>query len=164
MDDILALSTVAATAVAIIALVLSWRLGKQQRVLQAKQVAQQEQQLKQDLFDKRFAVYYTVDEFLRKLMVAHGNFDNGDYAVFIAALDRAEFLFDVEANDYLHEIRGKVKAAKAIAQEAVHVSALGQSYYQVTEEILKILSDLDDPDKRKVLFAPYLQLQRLDRA
>jgi hypothetical protein len=50
-----------------------------------------------------------------------------------------------------------------VTPASIHASALRQSYYQVTEEILKILSDLDDPDKRKVLFAPYPQLQRLDR-
>jgi hypothetical protein len=69
-------------------------------------------------------------------------------------------LFEADVNDYLREVRGKVKGAKVAAQKVLHVSATGQPYSEVTDEILKILSDLDAPDKRKVLFAPYLPLQR----
>ena len=66
----------------------------------------QERQLKQNLFDKRYAVFLAVEEFLIHLLQRDGSvkLTGDEYRRFRYAMEQAEFLFDADVNSYMTEV------------------------------------------------------------
>jgi hypothetical protein len=88
------------------------------------QVALQLEQVKQDLFDKRYKVYEAVDAFLTSVISADGALAGDAIQVFRIRTAHAEFLFGTDITDFIGEIFEKsMQAALLKAQIDRHVAA-----------------------------------------
>jgi hypothetical protein len=94
-------------------------------VIGALQVRLQRQQVRQDLFDKRYMVYAAVDAFLTSLISADGALEEGAIESFRVKTAHAEFLFGTDIVDFIGEIfQHSMQAAPLKAQMDRHVAAI----------------------------------------
>ena len=139
--------------------VSSWVAFKQRRI--------QEWQLKQNLFDKRYAVFLAVEEFLMHVYGVDGSVKpTGDeYRRFRYAMDQAEFLFNADVNSYMKEVNQVAGNLHVKCFERDHLALMNQQNTELSVEILKMLGEISGPllEKRKMAFGPYLQLSRISR-
>lgn len=147
-------STLAAIVALGIAVWVVWVAITQRRI--------QEKQMQQDLFDKYFAIYTKVAEFVLCVLRADGKFEMRDFRRFLFAVEEAEFLFGQEVNTYMQEIREKAKHLYPKAMERHHKSGMLEDASAISNEVARILEDLSGPtlEKRREVFKPYLQLYR----
>jgi hypothetical protein len=122
----------------------------------------QEKQLKQDLFDKRYAVYLAVGEFLMHVVRVDGSIKlpSDEYRTFAYTMEQAEFLFGSDVNTYLRDMKTKALALYPKCFERDHLARMNQQNADLSLEISKVIGDLSGPDfdKRKQIFGPYLKL------
>jgi hypothetical protein len=139
--------------------VSSWVAFKQRRI--------QEWQLKQNLFDKRYAVFLAVEEFLMHVYGVDGSVKpTGDeYRRFRYAMEQAEFLFDTDVNSYMTEVNQTVSGMHEKCFKRDKLAEIHQPDTELSIEILKVLGEISGPllEKRKMVFGPYLQLSRISR-
>jgi hypothetical protein len=127
----------------------------------------QERQLKQDLFDKRYAVFLAVEEFLVHVDQMNGSVKpTGDeYRRFRYAMERAEFLFDTDVNSYMTEVNQAVCGMHEKCFKRDKLAEIHQPDTELSKDILKVLGEISGPlrEKRKKVFSPYLQLNRISK-
>jgi type II secretory pathway pseudopilin PulG len=117
LDYVMALGPVVAAVAALIAVIVTRTIARNQNTLQETlankqfdlqkaQQEQQERQLKKDLFDRRFAVFKDTGEFISPILSTPTSFTpQGDgYRRFGETLQLAEMLFDPEVREYLEDI------------------------------------------------------------
>ncbi len=129
-------------ATAVIAVVVSLRLGHKQRELQ----------LRLALFDKRFAVYRATEEFINVVLRTDGVFNLiDDLCKFQEAIEQANFLFPCDSGvmAYLTEVKEK---ALRLESEAIEQSS-------ETMELQMYFSDTA-LKKRELVFAPQLNVSK----
>jgi hypothetical protein len=140
---------------AITALGLSARLAYAQRRIQ-------EGQLKQSLYDKRYAVFLAVEEFLMHVLRENGSVKllGEEFRRFRYALEQAEFLFKTDVTNYMKQLDKTVQYLYAKAFTRDHLAAANQNDPQLDLEITNVLMELGGPfiERRKMVFGPYLQL------
>ena len=149
-DWISVVTAVASAASAIIALAIAVWVFVQQRRLQR-------QQLRQDLFDKRFAVYAAVETLMVDIIRLTGSVTWTDQGKFLAAIEPAEFLFGADVTAYLGEIQELVKALSGKEKEGTTQNTYGEDVIAETPERTAILQALGSLNKRSnEVFGPYL--------
>jgi hypothetical protein len=161
----------ASACAAIAAVFVSLRVAITQRRIQEKQ-------LKQDLFDKRYAVFLAVEEFLVHVDQINGSVKpTGDeYRRFRYAMEQAEFLFNADVNSYMKEVDQVARTLHEKCLERDHLALMKQQNTELSAEILKQYTELSLeivkmlgeiigplPEKRKKVFGPYLQLSRISK-
>ncbi len=124
----------------------------------------QERQLEQNLFDKRYAVFQIVEEFLIHVLQTDGSvkLTGDEYRRFRYAVEQAEFLFDADVNSYMKEVNQAVLDLHPKCFKRDKLALMNQQDAELGVEIIKVLGEIGGPllDKRKKVFGPYLQLSR----
>jgi hypothetical protein len=101
------ITAVAALGTLLVALRIARNQNKLQAELAKMQLAQQERQLKKDLFDRRFAVYVNVLDFVSYVLQENGKIQlagPGKYRDFWESMEKAEMLFGADVNEYLADV------------------------------------------------------------
>lgn len=93
-------------------------LADKQIEIQKMQLEQQARQLKKDLFDRRFAVFTGVLEFIGYVLRQNGNIElpGAEYRQFCDCRERAEMLFEGDVNRYLADVDETARAFYVSAQ------------------------------------------------
>jgi hypothetical protein len=112
-----ALGTMVAAVAALIAVIVTRSIAKNQNILQETlankqleiqkgQLEQQERQLRKDLFDRRFAVFTDTGEFMRPILSAPSGFtpQGEGYRKFGETMQIADMLFGPEVRKYLEDV------------------------------------------------------------
>jgi hypothetical protein len=135
-------------------------LADKQIEIQKSQLDQQARQLKKDLFDRRFAVFTDVLDFINYVLREDGNIQFGGpgQRQFWEAMEKAEMLFGKDVNAYLADVDTTARKLYVSAKGMNKASATGD-----VEEINRngeLLSRLSDEllQRRKAVFRPYLSL------
>ncbi len=137
---------------------LAWRINNRQ----AKTASDK---LKLDLFDRRYAVYRGLTEWISDLQ---GRVvPDEEYTVHILKMQQAQFLFGQDVNDWLAELRKKARAmnhARRVCQEArnedrdrqrhAEIMEATRSYHALTMEFDREL------ERTGAIFAPYLDFSK----
>jgi hypothetical protein len=102
---------IAAVAAVLVAVLVTWRLGKGQLRIAKQQAATARQQaelaavrLQHDLFDRRFAIYEAAQK-LALEVVETANVSREGWNAFIRSTEKSLFLLDKEVTDYLTDMR-----------------------------------------------------------
>jgi hypothetical protein len=153
---------VASACVAIVGIVVAVWLSILQRRIQDGQRKIQEAQLKNSLYDRRFAVYEGSGEYLARLMQKAGDLDLIDLQWYAPFVEKGELLFGPEVAGYLKELQNKAGDAYAKTKQAKHKDTVAE--FGGTEDHLEVnamLKDFCGPmlDRRKTVFYPYLKLE-----
>ena len=126
-EIVAALGTIGSFLAAGAALWISNRVAREQKRLT-------EHQLKQDLFDRRFAVYRTVDGFLCAVAGADGVPRHQDMRPFFKAQDEADFLFGLDVKDFLNEVKTKTFRLRTLMQTNERPDGMGNHLLTMNEE------------------------------
>jgi hypothetical protein len=142
---------------AITALWISLWVANVQRQIQTKQ-------LKQDLFEKRYAIFLAAEAFLAHVLKTDGsvNLIGEEFRKFRYVMDEAQFLFNTDVVNYLNEINQAVLGLHGKCFERDHLASMNKQDAALGVEILQKLDEFSGPflEKRKKIFSPYLQLGR----
>jgi hypothetical protein len=140
-----------ATTVALVSVCVSLLLGYKQRALQIRLA----------LFDKRFAVYRAVGEFIVCILKANGTFDlTVEFRRFQDSMEQAKFLFPRKSKvvPYLTEIRDKAMKLWPLCVKRDRDAEAG--IVLPNPEIFDLLANLSGPvlQKRDDVFSEDLQV------
>ena len=104
-DWVSVLTPIASVLAAITALALSTWVAYRQRQIQ-------ELQLRQNLFDKRYSIFQTVEDFMNYVLQNDGsiNIISAEFRRFRDAREQAEFLFETDVSKYLAKLNETVLA------------------------------------------------------
>ena len=161
-------TAVAALTTVVVAVVIARNQNRLQKAMADKQVEiqnmqleQQSRQLKKDLFDRRFAVFTEVLEFISYVLRENGKVQltgPGQYRQFWESMERAEMLFGVDVNQYLADVDQTARAFYVSAQGRDKAIATGDVDAITKDgELLNRLS-VTLLQQRKGVFRPYLTL------
>lgn len=149
------LSPVFSSLAAVIGIVIAiWVAKRQNRLL--------EQQLKQDLFDKRFAVYSAISSLAKTVDDRKGRIELRDLGTYLDASREAQFLFGADVMQYLREFTALVFALYESVQEHTTLDSLGQPQFNKTSETTGCVEAV--ANKRKSLedvFRIYLDVKKV---
>jgi hypothetical protein len=146
------LAAFAPVIVSSVAIIISIWVATRQNDLQARQ-------LRKELFDRRFAVYTEVREFLMVVFQVNGHdaIHSPAYQRFLEAAEKAEMLFGAEVIAYLKDISTTVGKAYVYAAEEERIVAAGAvKRIQEGSDIMIRLYDL--LNRRNEVFRPYMSL------
>jgi hypothetical protein len=162
------ISAVASLLAVIAASVIAWSQSKLQRMLaerqnslQQTQLGQQARQLKQDLFDRRFAVLSETIDFLSHVLRENGKIETvgpGPYRQFRDAMVKAEMLFGSDVNEYLSLVnRTVLELASAVKWLDDAIRSGNMDVINRHGELINTLSGRLW-EQRTLVFRPYLDL------
>jgi len=144
-----AVAAVASAASAIIALAIAvWVFIEQNRL--------QRQQLRQDLFDKRFAVYAAVETFMMSIIQSDTIINMNDHRKFLYAIEPAEFLFGADVAAYLREIREFIAVLSERQQAEITQNSCGEDALPLSTARTTIIETMALYERRNQVFRPYL--------
>jgi hypothetical protein len=140
---------------------LQTTLGEKQAEIQKMQLELQGRQLKKDLFDKRFAVYTDVLDFLSYVLNNNGQIQlagPGEYRQFRQCMERAEMLFGDDVRKYIADVDETARRFYVSAQTMdVAISKGDVDAIMRNGDLLSRLS-VDLLQQRTAVFRPYLLL------
>lgn len=148
------LAACAEAMAAIVALVISvWVYMQQRRI--------QEQQMKLNLLDRRYAVFVTVERFIVYVLQTGGAIALAGKEIrdFQFAVEQAKFLFGLEVPEYMAKVQEAATDLYVKVQEANQAESAGLEA-QRNNEVVRLLGDISGSllVKRGRVFGPYLQL------
>ena len=160
-DWVSVLAPTASALAAVTALGLSlWVAFKQRQI--------QERQLKQSLYDKRYAVFLTVEEFLNYVLRVNGsvNLLGDEVRRFLYAKEQAEFLYKRDVVDYMEQLWQSVRVLYDKACKRDHLKKMNRQDDELNVGIVKTTIEINEAfvERRKKLFGPYLQLSPAELA
>lgn len=155
------ITAVAALSTVLVALRIARNQNKLQTDLAKMQLAQQERQLKKDLFDRRFAVFVNVLDFVSYVLQENGKIQlagPGKYRDFWESMEKAEMLFGADVNEYLADVDKTARAFYVSAQGLDKAIATGD--VEAIDKNAELLDRLGVKllQQRKWVFRPYLAL------
>lgn len=149
--DWITLGTAVASAVSAVAAlgIAIWVFFGQRRL--------QRQQLRQDLFDKRFAVYAAVETFIMGIIQSNTIINLNDHRKFLYAIEPAEFLFGADVATYLREIRELIAVLSERQQAETTQNSYGEDVLAPSVERTSIIETIGSLyERRNQVFRPYL--------
>ncbi len=137
------------------------KLAEKQIEIQKSQMEQQERQLKKDLFDRRFAVFDGVLDFISYVLREDGNIrlvGPGEYKRFCDRREMAKMLFGDDVNKYLADVDEVARNLYVSAKGRDKATATGDG--EAIQREGQLWEHLTGPisEKRVELFRPYLTL------
>lgn len=150
----------AATIVAALGtMIVATLIARSQNRLQKLQLEQQAHQLTKDLFDRRFAIFAAVEDFIVWVVRSEGKthfIGTVEYGNWWDAIQKARMLFDKEVFEYMTVVE---KAAGAY-HVAVTRMAKNSADMQAIEDENRLLNQLTITlrEQRFEVFRPYLAL------
>jgi hypothetical protein len=146
---------------AITALALSARLAHAQRRIQ-------ETQLQERMFDRRYAVFVSVEKFLGYVFRNDGsvNLQSKECRRFRDVRQQSEFLFQEDVINYMKGLDHAVKELYPRCVRRDQLTKMNQNDNALHVEIGQMLIDLETQfaEKRKEVFGPYLRVNVLATA
>ena len=148
------IATVVTASAAVVAIVVAVRAQRNQLRLEALR-------LRLDLFDKRFAVYRTAEEFVWYMLREAYNIEIGaDYRRFLRAKSEASFLFGSDVVMYLENVNRIFIDLYPKCKDFSHQNSQGLDVLELGREITDVWGKLSGevPAQHKDVFSGYLQL------
>lgn len=137
---------------ALLAAIVTWTTVQQHKLAKER--------FKLDMFEKRFAVYKGVQEFLTIISVQGGKFDLNQLFEFRRKTQDSTFLFGNDIPQYIDQIDTKASEMMATKEEYEPLP-VGQQKHEMVEEANRLLAELiDELPKLKEVFAPYLRFDK----
>jgi hypothetical protein len=144
-------ASIASALAAIVALGISVWVALWQRKLQKERV-------RQDLFDKRYAVFLSVDEFVMYVLRVDGSFKmmGDEVRRFLYAVEQSEFLFHADVIDYMHQVEKTVFDLHPKAAKRDHLAKMNQNDSELNVQIEDVIIELAGSlsERRREVFRP----------
>lgn len=116
--------------------------------------------LKLDLYEKRFAVFQGVREFL-SIVLAKANFDMSEFYMFRAKTAEVDFLFGTDVVNFIKQV-DKDALDFHVKKASLEGVAVGNERSRLVEAEIKALEKLTNKiTEIKVVFRDYLELSKL---
>jgi hypothetical protein len=157
--------TIVDTCAKVVIAIMSPILGYFAYKIAKRQADTARDKLKLDLYDRRYAVYLSLNEWINDLQ--QRVVPDEEYTAHIRKMEQAQFLFGEDVNDWLRDLRGKARVMNRARRESREISAEGQDgprrgelsaatakYHELT------LSFDGDLDLSGSVFAPYLDFSK----
>jgi len=137
---------------ALLAAIVTWTAVQQHKLTKEK--------FKLDMFEKRFAVYKGVQEFLTIISVQGGKFDLNQLFEFRRKTQDSTFLFGNDIPQYIDYIDKKASEIMATKEEYEPLP-VGKQKHEMVEEASRLFGELrDELPRLKEVFAPYLSFDK----
>jgi len=121
-------------------------------------------QLKIALFDKRYPIFLTTEEFIAYVIRVDGSIElsSNEVRKFQFAVEQSEFLFKEDVLGYMTRLKKTVFDLYPKTRKRDHLATMGQSDQQLNLEIIAALIEIAGPfvENRKKVFADSLDLNR----
>jgi hypothetical protein len=119
-------------------------------------------QIKQSLYEKRYAIFLAAEDFLMHVLRVDGSIKlpSEEFRKFHDATEQTEFLFGADVVAYMDQLKKTACDLYPKAFERDHLAAMNQQKPELDLEITKALMEIGGRfvEKRKEVFGPYLQL------
>lgn len=150
-DLIQILAAALAPIIAVLGIYVAWRQHKLQR-----------EELRLDLYEKRFAVFQALMEFLR-ITLRDAKVPLARYFEYRTNTAQSVFLFGSEISSYLEEVGKKALKFRELNERlAADAMPMGASRAELAEEESELLSWLSEqPAQAQSLFAKYIAFTKL---
>lgn len=136
---------------ALLVAIVTWTSVQQHNLAKEK--------FKLDMFEKRFAVYKGVQEFLT-IIFQEAKFDLKQLFEFRRKTQDSTFLFGKDIAQYIDGIDKKALKMRTVAKQYEPLP-VGQQRSELCEEETRLLRELiDDLPRLKEVFAPYLRFDK----
>jgi hypothetical protein len=140
---------------AITALAVSMWVAYEQRQLTRRQI-------KQSLYEKRYAVFLSAEEFLMYVLRVDGSIKlpSEEFRKFSYAAEQAQFLFGSDVVGYMNGLKKTALDLYPKTVERDHLARMNQQKPELNIDIINVLMEIGGPflEGRAKVFGPYLQL------